>query len=230
MNFHPYHGFVGCATVERRIRALSAAGTVRAEILAGHEAYHYSLVHKVRSARYHVEALSGYLSSQAALSADPADLVYRVNFHFDGFLYVLGSARDIFAREILTYFGIPLPAKVYFRTAEELIQLNRPGDPILPLIARPSWAPEFMDYRNTATHENVIGTQYTIQVAVLGGNTTRRLVVQVPDDPRSAQRTFRRNPDIVVYCTTTFKRVLSQFNKAYAHMAMRMNTAGRLPI
>ncbi len=232
MNFAPYHRFARCNALERLIISLREQGTVPDNIFEGFLRYHYSLVHKLRSARYHADTIRDYLSAQQTQRAAPRDVVYRVNYHFDGFTHVVGSAMDIFAREVITYFGLPLPANVYFNTAHSEIALARPGDLILPLIDTPAWRLEFSDYRNTATHENLVGTSYQIDIEVRGHSESRRMVFPLPDDPRAApiERTFRRNPNVVHYCERTLSRVLSLFNVAYEHLCQRIRTGGRLPI
>ncbi len=230
MNFEPYHKFSACRKLEERIVALNDAGAVPAALYAEHERYHFSLLHKLRSARYHVDTLSSFLRSGTAQSMAPIDLVYRVNFHFDGFLHVVGSATDIFAREVLTYFGIPLPNRVYYKTAEEQLTIHRSGDAFITRLQAPSWKQEFSNYRNTSTHERLIGTQYSISVQTQGHSFTQRVVVPVPDDPRSAVPTFENNPDIVDYCCKTFKRVVSHFNQAYSDLDSRVKSAGCLPL
>jgi len=187
-------------------------------------------LHKLRSAKYHVECLKSYLESQDPSKTQAPDIVYQVNFHFDGFLHVLGSGADIFAREMLTYFGVTLPGLVYFHTAEELIGGARPGDPVLPLLAPPAWRAEFGEYRNTATHESLIGTTFTIRVEVQGRKQIQRLEYPVPDDPRASPRTFKKYPDIVEYCRLTYRRWLTLFNKTYEHVAARIKTANVLPL
>lgn len=230
MNFAPYHAFRACRTLEASIEALRARNAVPAGLYGDHERYHYSLVHKLRSARYHVDTLGSFLSSDAAQAMTPTDLVYRVNFHFDGFLHVVGSATDIFAREVLTYFGLPLPARVYYHTAESELTTQRPGDAVLPFVSSPTWKQEFGEYRNTATHESIIGTQYTIVVEARGKSFAKRVVFPVPDDPRASTPQYRNNPDIVAYCHRTFKRVVSHFNQAYEHLNQRIHTSAALPL
>src|SRR5690349_11346164 len=196
MKFPPYHNFAACERMESAVKAGAAAGGIAAAIVTQHETYHYSILHKLRSAKYHVDTLKSYLSSQDTSQNNPEDIVYRVNFHFDGFLHVLGSSTDIFAREILTYFGEPLPPKVYFHTAHQLLSVRRPGDSILPIIDSPVWRQEFSDYRNTATHESLVAPLYNLRVEVVGGVSTQRLEFPIPDDPRAAVKTYNRNKDI----------------------------------
>ncbi len=230
--FTPFHTFAGSRNLERVITKLRGAGAVPIDIATAYETYHFSLLHKLQSAQYHVQTLANYLATQAS-AAHPAtagEIVYRVNFHFDGFTYVVGGALDILARELLSYFGIALPAQVYFATAHDQIAAHRAGDPILPCIAPPTWKAEFGDYRNTATHENIVGNEYQISMRVVGGKEERRYVFPLPDDPRANTRTYEHNPDIVVYCTNTFKRTLSLVNRAYDNVATRAKTAGALPL
>lgn len=230
MNFAPHHAFGACRRLEKEIAKLRAAGAVPDDLFRAHEKYHTSLIHKLRSARYHADTLSQYLATVDAPQTEPSELVYRVNFHFDGFLHVLGSATDIFAREILTYFGIPHPAKVYYSTAREQISSKRPGDSILPFLDDPKWKAEFSDYRNTATHERLIAAGYTIQYKMSGQSAVTRLVFPIPDDPRAEEPTTKRNEDITEYCASTFKRAVSHFNQTYGHLADRLQTSGHLPL
>jgi hypothetical protein len=230
VDFSPYHRFIGCSALEKTVDGLFEVGQVPTELYAAHQRYHYSILHKLRSARYHIDSLSGFLTSQAALTQSPHDLVYRVNFHFDGFLHAVGSASDIFAREILTYFAAPLPAKVYFSTARTLITALRPGDAILPYLADPSWRQEFLDYRNAATHETLVGIIYTVAYELHGATSTTRIVFPIPDNPRAIVSAYGNNPDIVKYCETTFRRVLTQLNQAYTHLRPRLRTSGVLPL
>lgn len=137
---------------------------------------------------------------------------------------------DIFAREVLTYFGEGLPSKVYYQTAHERISASRPADAVLTLLAKPGWKDEFGDYRNTTTHESLIGTQFSIDYVLKGKQPTSRVIFPIPDDPRAAVRVFSKNKDIVVYCEKTFKRVLSHFNQAYEHIEKRAKASGSLPL
>lgn len=230
MNFSPYHSFNQCSRLEAVVQSLYSSGNIPDSVFALHERYHFSLVHKIRSARYHVETLKNYLNTQDSSRTNPADIAYRVNFHFDGFLYLLGSAADIFAREILVYYNEPLPNRVYFQTAYDKLNVSQVGNPVLPLIAMPGWKPEFNDYRNTATHENLIGTGFAIEFEIHGNVTKQRLRFPIPDDPRALAKTYVRNKDIVIYCEQTLKRILRLFNKAYGHVATAIDAAGHLPL
>ena len=230
MNFSPYHTFASCAKLQSTIEKLHLAGKVPSQIFNNHEKYHYSLLHKLQSARYHVDTLSSFLGSGNAQAQDPPYLVYRVNFHFDGFLQVLGSSMDIFAREVLTYFDEPLPNKVYYHTAYDQLIAKKPTDSLLPFLMKPTWKDEFGDYRNTTTHESLIGTQFSVNFELKGKQSISRIVFPIPDDPRAATRVFSKNKDIVAYCEKTFKRVLSHFNQAYDHIEVRARTSGTFPL
>jgi hypothetical protein len=230
VNLAPFHAFASCGGLEKCVRTLRIAGKVPDNVFDGYEKYHYSLLHRLRSAKYHAQTLRDYLESDAAQQVTPAELVYRVNFHFDGFLHVVGSALDVFAHEMITYFGLPIPKLVYFKTASDTLSAARPGDAMLPLLADPSWRPEFSEYRNTAMHANLIAAEYTVVHKVKGGVTSKRIVFPIPDDPRSATPTFTNNPDIALYCDATLKRAISTFNKAYAQVSSRAKTTGSLPL
>lgn len=232
MNFCPYHNFTSCDKLETTIQRIQDNGMVPPTIYDAYLLYHFSLIHKLQSAKYHVESLERYLTSEKARSALPQDLVYRVNFHLDGFLHVIGSANDIFAREILSYFNIPLRTRIYYHTAHIELSKARPTDCILTFLTTPSWFKEFSDYRNTATHESIVSTTYSIRIEVKGSNSINRLEFPLPDNPRSpfAERSYNRNRDIVAYSKTTFKRVLSHFSQTYQHLSDRLSISGSLPL
>lgn len=230
MNFSPHHRFLGCDRLEQTLDRIRVAGNLPNAVQADHQKYHFSLLHKLQSARYHVETLRGYLSSQNAQQINPHLLVYRVNFHFDGFLHVLGSTLDILAREVLGYFPVVVPAKVYYQTARAAIAGVAPADPILPLLADPTWRAEFSTYRNTATHESIVGTGYQIDIVVAGNQSHTKVVFPIPDDPRVPNSPTRHNPDIVVYCERTFVRVLTHTNRIYEHIQARAAVKGSLPL
>lgn len=230
MNFAPHHNFGSCEKLERRIVSLNSLGSVPPNIYSDYLKYHFSLLHKFKSAKHHLEHLEGYLNSQKAQQDNPSDVVYLVNFHFDGFLYVLGSALDILAREVLCYYNLLPAGNVYFQTAKTTIQGVRPSDQILALLDQPGWRKEFSDYRNSATHELIISTNYQVDVNVVGGQVNRKIIVPLPDDPRAVSHTYKNNKDIVVYCNSTFKRVLSLTNKIYSHVDSKVGAINALPI
>lgn len=230
MNFAPHHRFAACELLEQRIEALRQQGVVMGNVYGDYLRYHFSLLHKLQSARYHVETLEAFLSSQNAQQTDPASLIYRVNFHFDGFLHVVGSALDILAREVLGYFAQVPPGNVYHHTAHHILNAARAGDAVLPFLTAPTWKQEFSTYRNTATHESIIGRHYSVNFEMVGHKANSRVVFPVPDDPRVHPPTFQRNPDIVHYCQMTFRRVLSHTHQIYGHIERRVHAAGQLPL
>jgi len=202
------------------------------QVHEAHLKYHYSLRYKLRSAVYHVERLGTYLNSQQAQAQPPEAIVYRVNFHFDGFTHVIGSALDIFAREIIAYFGQPMPQHVYFQTAHQTVSSSHPGNAILPKLDDPTWRSEFSEYRNTATHESVVGSNYMNEITVEGGLTHIKIRFPLPDDPRAAlaNRTYKNNPDIVEYCRRTLVRTLRLLNPAYVEVRDQARAKGAFPL
>lgn len=230
MNFAPHHNFSSCGKFEKKIDALRATNAVSQGVLSAYATYHFSLLHKLRATRYHVEALEAFLETQDAQQIEPQALVYRVNFHFDGFLHNIGSALDILAREVLAYYSLPPPNNVYYRTARLEIAAARAGDPILPFLADPPWKREFTEYRNTATHESIIGTEFQVNVSVRENRAFRRLVFPIPNDPRNPALGYNNNPDIVKYCKTTFKRALTLKDRVYAHLHERVKASNVLPL
>lgn len=232
MNFSPYHNFSACNNLERVITQIIEEGNASALSKKGFYTYHYSLLHKLKSAKYHVGSLKSYLHRQDTIEEEPVKVAYRVNFHFDGFSHVVGSSLDILAREILCYFGHNLPNNVYFNTAHQVISNNNNADPILARLREPNWLQEFKDYRNTATHENIVGSQFTVVNEIIGGSSHSRLLFPLPDNPRdiNQDRTYQNNDDIIEYCEITFKRVLRLINPIYTDLSGRIEQRNSLPI
>jgi hypothetical protein len=232
--FSPHHRFDNCRRLERAIRHLQQSNTIPENILKGYNRYHFALLHKLKSAKYYAEQLQSVLSTTS-----PEDIVknsevflFAVNVSIDGFFYVAGSALDILAREVLTYFDIPMPLRVYYTTAHEQISARRAGDPILTRLANPAWKDEFSDYRNALTHELLIAGSYSINVDVDGSSQKTRIVFPLPDDPRvdPEARTYKRNSDVIAYCTATFRRLLSLINTIYGDLTSRIENNNALPI
>lgn len=230
--FRPYHKFNDCKKLEKYCLELRDNGQLSDNIHESFIRHHYSLCHKLKSAQYHLESLENYIERQKTEENEPAEIVYRVNFHFDGFTYAIGSALDIFAREVLTYFGHSLSDNVYFQTAKEKISVSHPGNLILSKIAIPKWRKEFSDYRNTALHECVVGLSFSGNVEVIGGVAHKEISFPLPDDPRASHiaKTYNKNPDIVEYCCKTFKRTLTLINPAYCEICRQARIAGGFPI
>ena len=231
MNFQPYHAFSGCAQLENEIEGL-ADNAVAPDILELFHTYHFSLIHKLRASYRHLEDLEEYLSRQDTLDEEPVEIVFRVNFHFDGFTHSLGSALDILAREVLGYFDLIPNTNVYFWTARAELHQHRPGDLLIPRLQDPAWLQEFKDYRNTGTHESIIGTRYDQTFEMRRNVHTTRLNYPLPDDPKipQSERTYLRNPDIVAYCKMVFKKSLRLINPVYVDIRSRIRVTQTLPL
>lgn len=232
MNFPPYHNFTACGNLEDTITKIIEDGNANELSKKGYYIYHFSLIHKLKSAKYHVQSLEDYLQRQDTIEEDPLNVAYRVNFHFDGFTHVVGSALDILAREILCYFGCQLPNHVYFSSARQHISGMNPNDSILNRLQDPTWLQEFRDYRNTATHENVVGSQFTVVNNIVGASSHRRLLFPLPDNPRATtvNKTYQNNRDIIEYCKITFTRVLRLINPIYSDLNDRIDQNNSMPI
>ena len=231
MRFAPYHNFVNCRKIERQVVELHANGNVPETVFDGFNRYHYSLVHKFRCACRHLDSLTKYLDSQNVQQSDFRDIAHFVNMFFDAHVHAVGSALDIFAREVLTYFGIALPPVVYYSTAHEQISALKANDPALPYLAEPQWRQEFSNYRNTSTHERTVTDRIITVARIVGDQPRTTLQVPLPDDPRAhGDRTYTRHDRIEVYCQKTVKRALSHVNQAYGHLRERISNAGALPL
>lgn len=232
--FRPYHNFENCRKLERLINELQRNNNVSPSLLTAYKTYHYTLIHKLKSARHYVTILTYVLShtSPQDIFSSSGEFLLMVNRNIDGFFYCGGSALDILAREVLTYFGIPLPVNVYFQTAKEKLTQQRPGDSIIRRLCDPRWKTDFSNYRNACTHELLIaGTSITVNMNV-DGTSQEGIVVPLPDDPRSdpQHRTYRKYPDVLDYCNTTLKRLLSLINQVYGELSDRIEQNSSLPL
>jgi hypothetical protein len=232
--FTPHHHFANCERLEREIAAVQRGGNARDDIYEGYKLYHFALIHKLKSAR---DCLTKLEQSMAAASSqdlanNPVEFLYTVNCCIDGFFYAGGSAMDILAREVLTYYGVRLPANVYFRTARKQLQRTHPNHALLPRLSDPPWLSEFQDYRNALTHEVLILAHLSFTCDIDGPDQKLRVLVPLPDNPRERnnQRTYKRNEDVCAYCTTAFKRILSFVNQVYEDLVTGVRTARSLPI
>lgn len=232
--FSPYHRFSNCLKLERTIKNLKDANSVPQFILGGHNRYHYALLHKLRCAYNHIKQLEKTLKDTPPeeVIGDLKGFVFTVNATIDGFFYSSGSALDILAREVLTYFNITMPRLVYFQTAHQQLTQQRPADPLIDRFQNPSWKDEFSTYRNALTHELLIAERYTIHVEMDGATERTRIVFPLPDDPKlePERRTFRKNPDVIIYCTHTFRRLLSLINTIYGDLSDKIISSSTLPI
>ncbi len=232
--FSPYHKFSHCTNLERAITILKQSGRISDALFQNHNRYHYALVHKLKCAHDHVKSLFKVLSETAPedIVVNSAEFLYAVNASIDGFFYSGGSALDILSREIITYFGIVMPDRVYYRTAGEQLNANRMGDPIIARLNTPAWKDEFTNYRNALTHELLIAGSYSINIEVEGATQRSTIIFPLPDDPRAdpSNRTFKKNKNVLKYCNDTFRRLLSHINQIYGHLNERINIGGALPL
>ena len=229
--FSPYHRLNNCTRLQRTVAALRDGGHVTDAVFAGHNKYHYSLLHKLNSAKVHLESLEDLLKSTDATTAITSnDFLGKANMYLDSFFYCSGSALDILAREVLVYFSIAFPGNVYYSTARNEINTHRPGDTLLPRLVDPTWKAEFSNYRNALTHEVLIGINYQINVTQDGARSVRKIVFPLPDDPRNPNSGYTSNPDSVEYCRTTFHRLLSLINTIYGDIETRARTSNSLPL
>lgn len=231
----PYHRFGNCVRLRSEIKRIRGLGGIDADTLVKHQMYHYSLFQKLLSACRNIDALKTTLSSEFAGrgEGDMSLLLSQANMHIDSFFYFGGSSLDILAREILVYFGIALPQNVYFTTARDEMTRIRPGDPIIPrFLQDPPWKDEFSRYRNSATHELLLVDRIDIRLKHIGGDVRKEVILPLPDDPRVPQldRTYERNKDVIVYCETQVKRIISLVNQIYGEIAERIHTNNLLPI
>jgi len=231
--FSPHHRFNNCSRIERTMTQFRQAGKVPDDVFKGYNRYHFALVHKLKCAHNFFDQLYALgTTSPAEIIRDSVHFLFSVNSNIDGFFYTGGSALDILAREVLTYFNVSMPRDVYFKTAFAQLDHQRPNDPLLVRLQPPNWKDEFSNYRNALTHEVLIAGSYQINVDMEGATESTRIVFPLPDDPRvdPEARTSRRNSDVICYCQTTFRRLLSLINTIYGDLNDRFDTAGVLPI
>lgn len=250
--FSPYHKFNNSTKLRRTLECMAKSHSIREDIYKSHKKYHYSLNHKLISAKYYIESLkdayatfnmtagvqsSGTSSKREDTSNVPVlsetEIINRLNIYLDGFFYSGGSALDILARELLTYFDIEAPANVYYKTAREEITKKDPNDPIIDLLNDPGWKNEFINYRNAATHELLILDNIIKQSCMDSGLLKTKLIsIPLPDDPRLSQdeRTYKKHKDVSKYSEKTFKRLLELIGKIYGHLVRRIEKKGSLPL
>lgn len=234
MSFAPYHQFQNGRRIERIISSLRTSSSISDTVCEGFHRYHPALMHKLRSAKYNLDRLGEKLTTTDIQEAadSSGDFMFEVNMFIDGFFYNCGSAMDILARVVLVLFGEALPDRVYFQNAYEIISANRQGDSILNRLDFPNWRDEFVEYRNTLTHELIIATSYWIHIDNIEGQQIHKIVFPMPDDPRATPdlRTYRRNQNILEYAKTNFTRVLRLINTIYGDIIQRANQTGSLPL
>jgi hypothetical protein len=216
------------------VEQLRKKNAVPQPVYVSHQLYHYSLFHKLVCAKHHVHALESLLAEQlsSAGSVDTSTLLPKANMYIDIFLYFGGSALDILAREVLSYFAIPLPRVVYYESARKELSKIDPHDPLLDRLGDPSWKGQFSDYRNAATHERLLADRVNVTVVHVGQLQETRVVLPLPDDPRipQAQRKYEKNPDVVAYCIRQLRRIVSHTNQIYRELGNRIESTKKLPL
>jgi len=231
--FQHIHRFINCRKLESLISELEVSGKITDQILKNYKIYHFSLLQKLKSAYYFLDRLEIILESTPGdILETTSEFMFEVNLCIDGYFYNCGSALDILAREVLTYFGETLPDTVYFRTGREMLRNNRPNDPILNKLEDPPWKEEFSKYRNALTHEIIMATSFSINVQSSGDAQKTTIILPLPDDPRiePEARTYDRNPDVLYYMEKNFKRLISLINQIYGEIYERGKNTGRLPL
>jgi len=231
MPFRPYHNFNNRVRLEQLVRDLNTNGNITSEAYENFNRYHPAMIHKLKSAKYHLDRLEDKLTTTDVqnIVTSTGEFMFEVNMYIDGFFYTAGSAMDILARVVLTLFGEQLTGNIYFQTAHSKISVSRPGDAILPKLSEPTWRQSFSNYRNTLTHELILSLRYHIEVDATTGTEIK---FPLPDDPRATplNRTYRRNPNVLEYVTQHFRRVLSLANQVYGEITERATASGSFPI
>lgn len=229
--FAPYHRFANCQSLRRLINNLQNNNNITPSLLDDHRRYHYAVYHKLKSTQHYTEKLDSILSNPT-LALAAGTFLSNVNRNLDGFFHCGGGALDILAREVLIYFGIPLPQNVYFNTARDILFQRIPPEPIINHLQEPSWKNDFSNYRNVCTHELLIVAHYSVDIDEYGETQIQEISLPLPDNPRSAlsEHTYRNHPDVLVYCKTTLKRLLTLINVVYGDLVDKITTINRLPL
>lgn len=234
MNFSPYHQFKNQSKLKNLIIDFNNSRNILNDTRDNFNTYNSALIHKLKSAKYNLDRLEEKLTQTDIQEAADitGDFLFEVNMFIDGFFYSAGSAMDILARVVLTLFGENLPDNVYFETAYNVLNARRPGDSILARLSRPSWKEKFSNYRNALTHELIIASKYHIEIDPMESIPIHRIVFPLADDPRATQhnRTYKHNPNVFIYLTTHFKRILRLVNTIYGDIYDRAFSEGSLPL
>jgi len=232
--FRPYHMFWNCQRLRKLICNLRENNNVPEPLWKAHNKYHYAVFHKLKSTQHYTENLANIFSNTPAadIFLPSSQFFFNVNRNIDGFFHSGGSALDILAREVLTYFGIPLPSNVYFHTAKDELTQHRPNDAIISRLGDPTWKADFSDYRNAITHELLVADSVSVNFHIHGETQTEKIILPLPDNSRSdpSERTYRKYPDVLDYCNKTLKRLLSLVNQVYGNLTDRITQNNSLPI
>ena len=234
MPFQPYHRFANCSKLVKLVTTLNDNGKITEETFKNFHRYYPALIHKLRSAKYNLEALKDKLTSTdiQEVAVTTGEFLFEVNMFIDGFFYNSGSALDILARVVLTLFGEQLTGNIYFHTAQTRLNSSRPGDPLLSRLVNPSWRVTFSNYRNTLTHELILASKYLIEIDPIGATPSTQIVFPLPDDPKAEpqDRKYRNHPNVAKYASVHFTRILSLSNTIYGDIFIRAESSGALPL
>lgn len=234
MPFQPYHQFRNGTRLELLINDLHREGNIPENTFIDFSRYHQGLIQKLNSAKYYLENIKSFLSTTdiTQVTTGHEAFIFLTNLYTDGFFYNSGSAFDILARIVLTLFNEACPSETYYETALRTLQANRPGDPILPRLKKPSWKQEFSQYRNTQTHEVLLLSTIKIQIDDFGNKPSQKIIIPLPNNPRALprDRKYDQNPDVIEYMEINFRRILSVTNIIYGDIYCRASNAAFLPL
>ena len=235
MDFSPYHRFRNSERLENAISKLERSQAGPPHVFEKHHQYHLALLHKLKYAMHYIQEFERIVTSTKPEEtlASNSEFLFDINRNIDGFFSSIGSAMDILAREVLTYFNQLPSGNVYFENAYDTLSNTHPGDAILDFLTKPRWRDEFRNYRNASTHEVILTTSHIVSInhTQIGVKNTS-ITVPLPDDPRAlpAERTFERNPNAFLYIKSTLYLLLDIISRLYYHIAQRANAQGSLPL
>lgn len=204
------------------------------DIFASYNNYHFALVYKLECAHYYLEKLSDLLESDLTenISTSGKNFNKTVNRNIDGFFYSSGSALDILAREVLSYYGETLPERVYFHTAYNTLSQRIRDSAILEKLRTPSWKELFSDYRNTLTHELILANALNLNIRFEGDKQISEIIIFLPDDPKlkPEDRTFDKKIEVLEYTTTSFRKQVSLINQIYGEILSNIKLNNQFPL
>lgn len=234
MTFRPHHTFLNEPRLIRIINHLKSAGNVPDALYTSQMVYHSAIIYKLKCALDHLNQLGVKLANpniEDAISTD-SEFMFSINMSIDGFFYSGGSALDILSRELIILYDLRLPRNVYYRHAKIVIGNAHPSSPLLRRLDIPAWMAEYMEYRNVATHELMVGTKYSVEVVQEPGGNIRKLIFPLPDNPRDkpSERTYNNIDDVLDYSKTRFRKLLSHLNTIYGDTVDEINAKGSLPL
>jgi hypothetical protein len=240
MPFHPPTQFGKSIDLTTQIYRLKESEQVPENVYQNFIRYHSSLIHKLKSAQFNLDSFKNKFTDTKIEDTASSDFMFEVNMFIDGFFYNAGSTLDILARVVLTSFGQVLPRYIKFKTAYEILNEQKPGDPILPLLVQ-DWFDQFSNYRNALTHEIILAPDCHIEIAYTGNiplpdeapiDPPYKIVIPLPDNPRAdrAERTTEEHPDGLKYLEEHFALILQTANLIYGNISDRAEQNGQLPL